>query len=134
VAEPVQEQSQTQTDNQYICPECARTFSRPQALGAHRRQAHGVAGASRNSPAPKSKRRAGKTSAGSSRRAATAKATAAGARAARTRRNTPAAQRPSVNRDALLETLFPDGIPAREQVIRALNAWLDEAERLAQMH
>jgi hypothetical protein len=43
------------------------------------------------------------------------------------------AERPSVNHDALLESLFPNGIPAREQVIRAVNAWLDEADRLAQM-
>jgi hypothetical protein len=38
-----------------------------------------------------------------------------------------------VNQDALLESLFPNGIPAREQVIRAVNAWLDEAGRLAQI-
>src|SRR5438132_538161 len=28
------------------CPECGRTFTRPQGLGAHRRQAHGVIGTS----------------------------------------------------------------------------------------
>jgi hypothetical protein len=38
-----------------------------------------------------------------------------------------------VNRDALLQALFPNGTPAREQVIRAVNAWLDEAGRLAQI-
>jgi hypothetical protein len=38
-----------------------------------------------------------------------------------------------VNQDALLQALFPNGIPARENVIRAVNAWLDEADRLAQM-
>jgi hypothetical protein len=43
------------------------------------------------------------------------------------------AERPSVNHDALLESLFPNGIPAREQAIRAVNASLDEADRLAQM-
>ena len=31
------------------------------------------------------------------------------------------------------ETLFPSGIPASEEIIRAINSWLDEAERLAQM-
>jgi hypothetical protein len=36
-----------------------------------------------------------------------------------------------VNRDALLQTLFPSGIPANEGMIRSLAAWLDEAERLA---
>jgi hypothetical protein len=38
-----------------------------------------------------------------------------------------------VNRDALLRSLFPNGIPAREEVVRAVNAWLDEADRLAKM-
>jgi hypothetical protein len=37
-----------------------------------------------------------------------------------------------VNRDALLKALFPNGLPAREQTLRAATAWLDEAERLAQ--
>jgi hypothetical protein len=36
-----------------------------------------------------------------------------------------------LDRDALLQSLFPDGIPAREDVIRRANAWLDEAEKLA---
>jgi hypothetical protein len=39
----------------------------------------------------------------------------------------------SVDRDALLRTLFPSGIPAREEVIRSINSWLDEAERLAKL-
>jgi hypothetical protein len=38
---------------------------------------------------------------------------------------------PSVDRDALLRTLFPSGIPPRQEVISQVNAWLDEAERLA---
>ena len=33
----------------------------------------------------------------------------------------------------LLTILFPDGIPAREEVIRATGGWLDEAERLSQV-
>ncbi len=36
-----------------------------------------------------------------------------------------------VDRDALLRTLFPDGVPPREEAIRSVNRWLDEAERLA---
>ena len=36
-----------------------------------------------------------------------------------------------VNRDALLRTLFPTGIPRRQDVIQAVNDWLNEAERLA---
>jgi len=39
----------------------------------------------------------------------------------------------TVNRDGLLQSLFPAGIPAREDAIRQVNAWLDEAERLARM-
>jgi hypothetical protein len=30
-----------------------------------------------------------------------------------------------------LRTLFPNGIPPRQEVIAQVNAWLDEAERLA---
>jgi hypothetical protein len=53
-------------------------------------------------------------------------------RGSRTRTSTPRADRDgAINRDALLGALFPKGIPARESVIRDLNAWLDEAERLA---
>jgi hypothetical protein len=33
----------------------------------------------------------------------------------------------------LLKALFPNGIPPREEVIRAVNDWLDEAERLARL-
>jgi hypothetical protein len=39
----------------------------------------------------------------------------------------------SVNRDALLRALFPNGMPAREDVVRAATAWLDQAEQLARM-
>jgi hypothetical protein len=39
----------------------------------------------------------------------------------------------TVNRDALLQALFPGGIPAKESVVRSVNSWLDEAERLARM-
>jgi hypothetical protein len=30
-----------------------------------------------------------------------------------------------------MQALFPNGIPARESVIRDVNAWLDEADRLS---
>jgi len=36
-----------------------------------------------------------------------------------------------VDRDALLVALFPQGIPAKGQVVLDLQRWLDEAERLA---
>ena len=33
----------------------------------------------------------------------------------------------------LLAVIFPAGIPPRQDVIRAVNNWLDEAERLARL-
>jgi hypothetical protein len=51
----------------------------------------------------------------------------AGAKGARGRSQT------TVDRDALLQALFPAGIPARDSVLRQLNGWLAEAERLAKL-
>jgi hypothetical protein len=45
-----------------------------------------------------------------------------------TRTSAPSA---GVNRDALLATLFPNGVPPRESVIREVASWLDQAERIA---
>ena len=50
----------------------------------------------------------------------------------RSRRSSAPRER-SVNRDTLLQALFPAGIPAKESVIRSVNSWLDEAERLARI-
>jgi hypothetical protein len=33
----------------------------------------------------------------------------------------------------LLKSVFPNGLPAREDVIRAATSWLDDAERLVRM-
>jgi uncharacterized C2H2 Zn-finger protein len=96
---------------EFVCPECGRTFGRAAALGAHRSRAHGVKGRSSRATS----RRA--TGASSSKRA--------NARAV--------ASAKDVDRDSLLKSLFPDGIPAREEVVRAATTWLDEAERLARM-
>jgi hypothetical protein len=38
-----------------------------------------------------------------------------------------------VDRDQLLRTLFPNGVPPQEDVIRRLTSWLDEVERLAKL-
>jgi hypothetical protein len=38
-----------------------------------------------------------------------------------------------VDRDALLRALFPNGLPAKAEVIAALAPWLEEGERLARM-
>lgn len=85
----------------FTCPECGKVFSRAASLGAHRSRAHGVAGSSTN--------------------ASPAKPASRGLRASRS----------NVDRDGLLRALFPNGIPARESLIRELNNWLDQGERLA---
>jgi uncharacterized C2H2 Zn-finger protein len=95
----------------YECPECGKEFTRPASLGAHRNRAHGVTGTSSHS-------------ASSARRRPTSRK-ASNSSTARTRSFS------GVNRDALLQALFPQGIPAKEQIIRDVNAWLDQAERLA---
>lgn len=103
--------------SQLACPECGKTFARPAALGAHRRRAHGVAGASSRTRA---------------RRPTTRTSSRASATASRAPRNSNGASR-GINRDALLASVFPNGLPAREAVIRAANDWLDQAEQLATM-
>lgn len=114
---------------QFQCPECGRTFTRAAALGAHRRRAHGVVGATAQVRAKSSRARTGAARKEAAR--ATAASSAANGRrtASRSRRGSPS----EVDRDALLATIFPTGVPPREDVIRAANAWLDEAERLAQL-
>jgi hypothetical protein len=119
----------------YVCSDCGRPFATPQALGAHRRQAHGVTGSSKRSQA-----RAAAAARPASRTGSSAATPSSATGARRNRRATSAAanansgrrgQRGSVDRDALLAALFPVGIPAREDVIRELADWLDQAERLA---
>lgn len=100
------------------CPECGKTFGRAAALGAHRRRAHGVTGSS-------SPTRSRQPSTRTVRSRSTAPAN-------NSRRRSNGAGR-GVDRDGLLATLFPNGLPAREAVIRAANRWLDEAEQLAAM-
>jgi len=101
------------------CPDCGRTFTRAAALGAHRKLKHGVAGSRASAKGNRS------TASGRSRKSATP---------ARRRVTTPAATDGAgqgVDRDALLRALFPNGIPPRQDVIAQVNAWLDEAERIA---
>jgi len=150
---------------EFICPECGRTFSRAAALGAHRRQAHGVVGAvsaararrnrarsasksgtRKTSTSKRSTARSGRAAGAGGKTAATSTAPS-GARSRRRPTRAQAAARPpasdnratrvprsaNVNRDALLASLFPNGLPAKEDVLRAANQWLDEAERLARM-
>ena len=95
----------TSSGGTFTCPECGKTFSRAASLGAHRNRAHGVVGRSARS--------------------------STGPTITRWAKTTARVQPSTVDRDALLQTLFPNGIPARESVIRDVNAWLDQAERLA---
>ena len=93
-------------------------FTRPASLGAHRNRTHGVIGANaqqRSRRRPSSTQPAASTSRPAPRR----------------NRSTTSPNSATVNRDTLLQTLFPNGVPPRESVIRNVNAWLDEAERLA---
>jgi hypothetical protein len=111
--------AQTETTGEVVCPECGRKFKRPSALGAHRWQAHRVAG---SSPQARSRRRTSKASGGGS---------SAGSLGTETRSKAPGDF--AVDRDALLRIVFPNGIPVRDDVIRTVSRWLDEAEMLAQL-
>lgn len=112
---------QTSGDETFTCPECGKAFTRPASLGAHRNRAHGVVGASG--------RRSRNTS--TSRRRGRAQRTTNQQTRARSRAGSPDGRRNGVDRDALLQAVFPNGLPAREEIIRRANAWLDEAEKLA---
>src|SRR6516225_9490959 len=96
------------------CPECGRTFTRPAALGAHRRRAHGVAGTSQNA---RNRRGASAPQAAATRRRRAQAAPRAAGRSA-------AAADGRVDHDALLRALFPNGIPPRQAVVVAVNDWL----------
>jgi hypothetical protein len=113
MAKAATKQAGTGTDAALVCPECGKTFTRPAALGAHRKMTHGVAGTSKAST---SRTRKPKTAARTRRRAEVAGVDGAGT---------------GVDRDALLRILFPEGIPPRQEVVSAVSDWLNEAERLA---
>jgi uncharacterized C2H2 Zn-finger protein len=116
------------------CPECGKTFTRAASLGAHRNRAHGVSGAAAKRK-PSARRAAAKpATAASSRSRSTRRAAATGA-SATTRRSssTPRNGASGIDRDALLQALFPNGIPARESVLSQVNSWLAEGERLARL-
>lgn len=112
-------------DGTLKCPECGKTFTRAASLGAHRNRAHGVAGASTRAQRTRA-RRGHRNGGGTTRRGATTQTTHA-----RSSASSSDGARRGVDRDALLQTLFPNGVPPREAVIRRVNSWLDEAERLA---
>jgi uncharacterized C2H2 Zn-finger protein len=99
---------------QLTCPECGKTFTRAAALGAHRQRAHGIAGTSQNARSRRTTKRG--TTTQTTVRAAT-RASSGGSAA--------------VDHDALLRTLFPAGIPPRQDIIAAVNDWLTQADTLA---
>jgi uncharacterized C2H2 Zn-finger protein len=113
--------SEGDSGGQFKCPECGKTFGRAASLGAHRNRAHGVAGASKN--ATRSQRPS--RSAAKGRRGRPAGATTT-PRSSQRRQS-------ALDRNKLLETLFPNGVPPREDVVRRVGSWLDEAERLTQL-
>ena len=88
------------------CPECGKTFTRAAALGAHRKMTHGVAGTSKNATGKRTNATASRKrrTTTSSRGRSTTAASNGGAQ--------------PVDRDALLRTLFPAGIPPRQDVIK----------------
>jgi uncharacterized C2H2 Zn-finger protein len=112
------------------CPECGKTFNRAASLGAHRNRAHGVAGASTRARRTRA-RRGHRNGGGTTRRSPAAQTTRQQTTGARRRSSSSDGGRSGINRDALLQSIFPNGVPAREEVIRRANAWLDEAEQLA---
>lgn len=117
-------------DRTLKCPECGQTFTRAASLGAHRNRAHGVAGASAR--ALRTRARRGHRNGGSTTsRSAAAQTTQQQSTTTRGRGNSADSGRSGINRDKLLQSIFPNGVPAREEVIRRANAWLDEAEHLA---
>jgi hypothetical protein len=103
------------------CPECGKTFARSASLGAHRRRAHGVAGRSIRAVRAHraaARRKDGVASAGpgiGSRSGVGIETDGAGL----------------VDRNGLLATLFPHGIPPRDDLMREISVWLDQAEHLA---
>lgn len=104
------------------CPECGKTFTRPASLGAHRQRVHGVSGARKRA----STRLTSMSRSRGQRVQRNGRPTAAAA-SSRTMRDG------AVSRDQLLQALFPNGVPPREDVIKRLSSWLDEAERLAKL-
>lgn len=114
-----------QEQGTFVCPECGKSFSRAQALGAHRSRTHGVAGTSQAALA--ARRRSGAKT-GTARAGQRRRLTARGSR-----QQSPERDGGRVDRDQLLATLFPNGVPARVSVIEALARWLEEADRLSRL-
>ena len=108
------------------CPECGKTFTRAAAMGAHRSRIHGVPGSSQNA-------RRKRTTSAAANPATPTQGTSTGRRTATAAASRRSPGNGSIDRDALLKTLFPSGIPARQDAIVAVNDWLNEADRLSRL-
>ena len=95
----------------FVCPECGKSFSRAQALGAHRSRTHGVAGTSRAARA--TSKRTGTKSAAPGRRATASKRP--GRRSARSGGM-------QFDRDKVLAAVFPNGVPPKAERDRGAGA------------
>jgi hypothetical protein len=136
MARPREQTAASDARTGLTCPECGRTFARAAGLGAHRRQAHGVAGTSARAAGSRRGRRrsaAPRAQNARSRSTATRNRRRGGSAEGRPRAQNPSSGANGIDRDALLRTLFPNGVPAREEALRAVSKWLDEADRLAAM-
>lgn len=140
------------SSEQFICPECGKTFSRAAALGSHRRRAHGIAGSSKSASTVRRASRGGRrktaTAAASSATKTSSTARETSSTAPKRRRSStpkPTAKRAGgrrrsgvtadgqLDRNQLLRILFPSGVPPREDVLSDVNSWLDEGTRLARL-
>jgi hypothetical protein len=122
--------------DEFVCSVCGRTFSRAAALGAHRSRAHGIAGQSAQAKKRRSSGQASRRPAASTSPSKVATGEGRSAREPTNRRATGSkgsGGRNGIDRDVLLKAVFPNGIPASEDVIRAASDWLDDAERLTSM-
>ncbi len=117
---------------EFKCPECGKTFTRAASLGAHRNRAHGITGTSKRRTTDTASTPAASTTRARRRRGSTRRRTTstAATTASRTRQQD---GKSTVNRNQLLQALFPNGVPPREDVIRRIGNWLDEAEQLAKL-
>ncbi len=121
--------SATDGGQELTCPECGKTFTRAASLGAHRNRAHGVAGTTKRS----SGRRSGSRQASPTRRRGSRALAQSASPVAGTSRRQRRDGRTAVDRNHLLQALFPNGVPPREDVIARVGSWLDEAEQLARL-
>ena len=124
-------QRETGSPTDLTCPECGKTFTRAASLGAHRNRAHGVTGTSKRRTKATGSAPKPSGSGGRPRRRPTRRTSST--ITAPTSRTDQRNGRSLIDRDELLQAIFPNGVPPREDVIRRISDWLDEAEQLAKL-